>query len=109
MVKLKKIKTPKWCFYYWGNGFMTWIPIFRNTPLIWKDKNETPRCEVPPTIEFTWLWFSLMWRRGDDEFWEQWLWVYKYCDGDIIKAEETWPWVNYHNSESSWKNFNDLV
>ena len=42
-------------------------------------------------------------QQGDDQAWEQWLWVHKYCDGDVQKAKETWGWVDWETKESTWK------
>ena len=38
-------------------------------------------------------------------FWEQWLWLYKFSDGDLQKAKDTWQWTygsGEHKGESSW-------
>lgn len=60
--------------------------------LLWKDKFASPRCERCPTYSFSWFWFQLDFIQGHDEDWEWWLWCIKYCDSDINKAKETWPW-----------------
>ena len=108
MEKKTKIKKPKWTFYSWSNHYIQWIPRFNKHPLMWKDKYETPRCELSPTVEVNWLWFTLRWVQGNDEFWEQWLWVTEYCENDIVEAQETWPWVDMKNSQSTWRNFDEL-
>ena len=62
--------------------------------LLWKDKFATPRCESPPEFNIIICNLKFTWIFGDDEYWEQWLWIHNYCDGDKIKAKATWPWVN---------------
>lgn len=36
------------------------------------------------------------------DYWEQWLWIYTYCDGDIDKARETWGWIDFETNKSTW-------
>lgn len=71
---------------------------------MWKDKFGTPRCELPPTFEFNWLWCSILIIVGSDDYWEQRLWVNNYYNGDIKKAREDWPWVTGGTNISTWKN-----
>lgn len=81
----------------------------------WKDKYNTPRHEENPFISialfnkffFNWSWelpegVEEHWIDNDD-YWEQGLWWLYYCDKDIKKAEETWPWAGEDN-KSTWKN-----
>lgn len=59
--------------------------------LIWKEKWNLPRVEMCPYLEITILNNVLTWYFGDDEYWERKLWLKKYCNGDKLKAKETWP------------------
>lgn len=86
--------------------------------LWWKDKFRIPRFEYSPqfTICFfgkwiiSWYWTfpeSLIEQYPDekfnkDQYWEQMLWTYFYADGDIQKAEKTWPWRNIEEKTSTW-------
>jgi hypothetical protein len=99
------MKKPKWKIKFYKNYFFTFKPILFKTGLRWKDKFETPRCESPPRFDFQWLGFGIYGWQGDDDWWEQWLWIYKYNDGDIEKAKETWPWYKWETKESSWVDY----
>ena len=79
----------------------------------WKDKYGTPRHEENPFISigifnkyfFNWTWelpphIKSHWIDNDD-YWEQALWYLYYCNKDIKKAKETWPWSG-ENNESTW-------
>lgn len=92
---------------WYAYSFWPWRlkPQLSVWPLRWKDKYDSPRCEAPPHVEFRWLWFVIGWIKGSDNFWEQWLWVHKYNDGDIEKAEETWGWVDHDTKKSTWKHY----
>lgn len=81
--------------------------------LEWKDKWKTPRHEENPFISiglfnkffFNWEWkfpknVEERWIDNDD-YWEQVLWWLYYCDKNISKARNTWPWRN-ENDESTW-------
>lgn len=79
----------------------------------WKDKYNTPRYEECPFISialFNRFFFNWSWGLPEeveehwidiDDYWEQGLWWLHYCDKDINKAKETWPWTNDDN-ESTW-------
>ena len=77
----------------------------------WKDKYDTPRFEDYPFIWFSFLGYNIIiyWdlpehqRNETEDYWEQALWYLYYCDGDINKAKETWPWKNLEN-DSTWNN-----
>jgi len=99
------MRKPKWILHYTGKSKFRLIPHIRKTPLLWKDKFDTPRCEHVPTIEFSWLWFSIYAYQESDEYWEQWLWIHKYNDGDYDKAKETWGWIDYDTKESTWEDY----
>lgn len=99
------MKEANWHYYFCTNYKFRWIPFYRSNKLLWKDKFNSPRCERCPTIQFQWLWFALYLEKGDDSYWEQWLWINEYCDGDIIKAEQTWGWVDFETKESTWKKY----
>ena len=105
---MKKIKKPKWKLTIWRLVKFTLKPRFYKGKLLWKDKFETPRCEKVPTIEIEWFWWHFYWYQGGDTFWEQWLWVTKYCDNDIDKAEKTWGWYDMTTKKSTWKSFDIL-
>ena len=40
----------------------------------------------------------------DDQYWEQALWCIYYCNGDLDKGRETWPWRTDKNGVdvSTW-------
>ena len=92
-----------------GEWFVGWgYPVaFRKVDLGWKDKYGTPRYEWAKqfAIYFFGLEFHIWWVApcGDNhKYWEQWLWTYRYCDGDINKARNTWGWIDMDTNESSW-------
>jgi len=99
------MRKAKWKIYTHTLWRFKFIPEWRSNNLRWKDKYETPRCEKPPTKSIEWLWFGITIVQEDDDYWERWLWIHEYCDGDIKKAEETWGWVDCETKESTWKNF----
>lgn len=68
----------------------------------WKDKFDTPRIDYCPYFTIQWLWVGVYMQIGEDEWWEQWLWYKKYSDGDLEKAEKTWPWTSMTNNKSTW-------
>lgn len=73
----------------------------------WKDKFSSPRFEWSPAFQiffFKWQ-FCIFWNapnNNDDKYWEMVLWYAKYCDYDIIKAKETWGWIDYDTKKSTW-------
>ena len=78
------------------------IPRFEWNRLRWKDKFETPRCEREPGFMFSWLGFVFGGWFEDDQYWEQWLWINEYQDGDEDEAKRTWGWVDGDTKESTW-------
>lgn len=80
----------------------------------WKDKWDIPRHEESPFISialFNKFFFNWSWGLPEeveehwidiDDYWEQGLWWLHYCDKDIDKARETWPWKG-ENDVSTWK------
>ena len=100
---MKTYKKPKWTFYLYKNYAFTWKPHYSHIrELLWKDKYDSPRCELEPYYRFEWLWWGFRAQQGDDDGWEQWLWVHKYHDGDVEKAKETWGWIDYNTKKSTW-------
>ncbi len=87
--------------FYW-NYYFTWIPTLQRQELRWKDKFNSPRCETEPFFRFEWLYWGWYQSVGDDQYWEQWLWIHKYCDGDEVKAEATWPWSDSESGVTNW-------
>ena len=81
--------------------------------LEWKDKYNTPRHEENPFVSialFNKFFFNWEWKLpkeveehwiDNDDYWEQILWWFYYCDKDINKAKETWPWTG-ENDISTW-------
>jgi len=100
---MKKYPKPNWSFHFYKYWNFRLIPHYMHTKLWWKDKYNSPRCERVPHYRFEWLWFGINIEQGDDQSWEQWIWVHKYCDGDIEKARETWGWVSGKTKQSTWK------
>lgn len=64
-----------------------------------------PRCESEPHFTFEWLWFGIRGVWGDDGYWEQWLWVHRYHNGDVAKAKEKWGWTNMKTGKSTWVDY----
>ena len=84
-----------------------WPVAVGSTRLGWKDKFESPRFEWPPAfyIFFLNLQFCLWWVSPDgdnDSYYEMILWYLEYADKDIVKAKETWWWVNCDTKKSTW-------
>jgi len=96
------MKKPKFYLSAYKNYEFLFFPRFEKQKLMWKDKFSTPRCEREPFFRIEWLWFGIYGVWGDDNYWEQWLWVYKYHDGDIKKAKEEWGWTDYYTKKSTW-------
>ncbi len=96
------MKQPKWDWYVYKISVFYLIPQFYRAKLLWKDKYNTPRIEFIPRIEIRWLWFEVLGSCGSDQYWEQYIWVYKYHNGDLKKAKQEWGWRNILTKESSW-------
>lgn len=107
-------KRPKWEFIfrfhkYW---FVKYPRFFKTYSLLepaWKNKFDSPRCEICPKIEINWLWFTILLSCGDDMYWERWLWIHKWCKGDEQKAIETWPWVGGDEKTSTWFEYENYM
>ena len=125
--KLKGVFKPlKRCFRF-GWGLNNYSPVLWcskpnfihiiSQDVMWKDKYNTPRYEVPPyiwihiwKINFIW-WYEYSNNLGEtDDYWEQALWYLFYYDKykmnkpDILSAEKYWPWEDYKNHKSTWSN-----
>jgi hypothetical protein len=99
------MRKAKW-FYSFGKSYQfNILPQFTKRELLWKSKFGTPRCEYEPKICIKWLWWEFTGIQGSERYWEQWLWVHKYNDGDYEKAKSTWPWVDMETKLSSWREF----
>lgn len=82
--------------------------------VMWKDKDNTPRYEVPPYIWIHIYKLNLVWYwdlnnalkinpiNYVDNYWEQALWYLYYSPKNINKAKETWPWRDNRNGISTW-------
>ena len=99
------MKRPKFHIRLYRNYFFNIVPIFRHNRLRWKDKFNSPRCEREPSFDFKWIGFGIYGSWGDDDYWEQWLWVSKYYGGNYEEAKKNWPWTIYETGESSWKDY----
>lgn len=132
MNKLKGVFKPLKCYFKFKISIFApypvlWVSkpsfihiIFQD--VMWKDKYDTPRYELPPYIwihiwkmNFIWYWDlpnTLEYNKEDltEEYWEQALWYLYYTNTisqglidkpDIKKARESWPWQD-ENYVSSW-------
>lgn len=128
MNKLKGVFKPLRCFFKfswreWDYWPVLWCskPAYLHiisTDVMWKDKYDTPRYEVPPYIwihiyklNFVWYWdLQPHMRYETDNYWEQALWYlfyhseYKMKKPDILSAENYWPWQDYETKKSTWNN-----
>ena len=128
MRKLKGVFIPLKLFYRFGWGIWNYSPAFWcskpafihiiSTDVMWKDKYSTPRFENIPYIwihiwkfNFIWWWSLKNPELSDlDDYWEQALWYlfyyneYKMNKPDILAASNYWPWEDYKEHKSSWKN-----
>lgn len=102
-VKVRFCKAKKW----FSQPCKQWF-YFESTDLMWKDKWNTPRHEHNPYIHivFFGIFMGITFVGIDDDFfsdeyWEQLLWTTKYCDNDIVVAENTWPWRD-EDKKSTW-------
>lgn len=83
------------------------LPFYESLELIWKDKFQTPRCQSIPSFRFEWLWFGIYGQWGDDQYWEQWLWIHEYHDGDVQKAKDSWGWRDIKTNKSTWIDYDE--
>ena len=134
MKKLKGVFKPLKCYFRctfeeWNYSPVLWCNrpsiiqiLFRD--VMWKDKYNTPRYEVPPYIWIHIYKLNLVWHwdldnalklnptNYIDDYWEQALWYLYYASYnkekrgydklDINKAKETWPWTNVETKETTW-------
>lgn len=105
MVKRNRYKIIKFLknYYFISIGYPFSI---KTNELGWKDKWNSPRHEWNPAFYiffFKWQ-FHICWESPDRQelYYEQILWWLKYCDKDIIKAENTWGWTS--EGISTWNN-----
>ena len=125
MKQLKGVFKPLKCYFRctfeeWNYSPVLWCNrpsiiqiLFRD--VMWKDKYNTPRYEVPPYIwihiyklNLVWYWdlspnFYL--ENPDnlvDDYWEQALWYLFYSNKFIEKAKETWPITWSETGISTW-------
>ena len=96
------MKSPKRTSQIYRNYKFTWLPIVQKNSLRWKDKFNTPRCEKEPSLKIECLWFGFYTVLGDEDYWEQWLWIHKYCNGDEVAAMESWPWKDGTTKLTTW-------
>lgn len=99
------MKKPKWRFNLYKTKW-TWKPYFYKNSLIWKDKWDIPRIEITPTIRFQWFYWDFVFTQGSDKEWEFYIWCTKYCNNDVQKAVDTWPWGQ--NINGKWVRSNPL-
>ena len=125
MKQLKGVFKPLKCYFRctfeeWNYSPVLWCSrpsiiqiLFRD--VMWKDKYNTPRYEVPPYIwihiyklNLVWYWDlspNLYLENPDnlvDEYWEQALWYLFYSSKSIEKAKETWPITWSETGISTW-------
>jgi hypothetical protein len=98
------MKKAKWKIKFYKNKFSL-ILFFHRNKLQWKDKFGSPRCEYAPSFRFEWFGFGIYGTLGDDNYWEQWLWIYEYHFGDIGQAKATWGWIDMDTNKSTWKDY----
>lgn len=100
------MKRLKYYFYFNILSYFRFKPFFRYNSLLWKEKYDTPRVELVPRLLIMWLKFEFIIYKGTDCWWERWLWLHKFCDSNIEKAKNTWPWININeNNKNSWDNY----
>lgn len=88
------MKKPKFHLDIYRNRyFFEWVPFFIQRKMMWKDKHGFPRCVYVPYFHFEWLWFVVHGYWGDEQYWEQWLWIHKYHKGnEEEEAKKKWMW-----------------
>jgi hypothetical protein len=84
-----------------------WPIAIANNELGWKWKYDDVRFEWCPSFQILLfgLQFCIHWTApngDDDQYYEQILHYIKKSDKDIIKAKETWGWVNHETKQSTW-------
>jgi len=114
MVRRAKNKIVK---FFGNHYYITWgRPVaVKRVELGWKDKFESPRFEWCPQfhILFFGLQYAVWWVApklkyetypDNDKYYEMVLWYLNYSDKDIVKAEDTWGWVDHKTKKSTWEN-----
>ncbi len=96
------MKKAEFRLQFYKNYKFNWIPYFLRMKLVWKDKFDSPRCEIVPFFRIEWMWFGVRGTWGDDQYWEQWLWIYKYHNGNYEEAKQDWGWVDMTTRKSTW-------
>jgi len=112
-LQLKYSFTKNYCPFMFSSMYGKLLSISIHNEVKWKDKYYTPRYEENPFISiglfnkyfFNWTWklpphIESCWIDNDD-YWEQALWYAYYCNKDIKKAKETWPWTGEDN-KTTW-------
>jgi hypothetical protein len=99
-----------WTFNLFGNQY--WIQIGWPIKITWhglgwKDKYDTPRFEFAPGFYIYFFhWQFCVWTVSPigrtDSYYEQKLWLEKYCNNNYNKAKETWTCVDGDTKESTW-------
>ena len=98
------MRKPKWTLKFYKTYGFRKFPTYQHHGLLWKDKFESPRCEAVPMYCIEWLRIGFYAYQEDDPFWEQWLWIHRYNDGNEQKAKETWGWKTM-DGKSTWEEF----
>lgn len=101
---------PNWDYKFnVSNGILKKLPYFDKSYSLniphWKEKFDTPRCELVPFIRVMWLWFDLYIYRGSDEYWERYLWIHYFNNGNELQAIKTWSWID--GNDETKDTFND--
>lgn len=122
MKAIKEVFIPLKCYFRFTRRYAPFMFSYHYGKLLsiiirdvqWKDKYNTPRHEESPFVTigiFNYFFFNWSWGlpKEIEEHWidiedyfEQGLWWLYYCDKDIKKAKETWPWRG-ENDISTWK------
>ena len=82
----------KWNFYFLKYDYFTWKPQFWHDDLIWKEKYEFPTIEYIPEFGIKFLKWEIGIQKGTTKEWEFLIWLTKFCNNDLQKALEKWPW-----------------
>ena len=102
---MKKLKKPKWRLFIYKYDNFLWIPEYRHTNLLWKDKYNTPRIEFLPKYNLMFGYWCITLIQGNDQEWEQYIWITEYNNNDYQKAKDSWSWID-KNNKSTWIDYN---
>lgn len=107
-------RAKEWTFKLWGNWYwmqIGWpISIYKNN-LGWKWKYDSVRFEWCPAFYiFFFNWQFCMWWTApfgsNDTYYEMILHWKHNAKKDLVKAENTWGWVDFKTKQSTWdKNY----